>query len=80
MGLIPFLAYRSDLPNRVASHYGISGKPDGSMTPEQCFIVIGGLMVLGLGGCVAAPGCSSPRLSTNEGSSDGRMPRSPLGR
>ena len=53
MGLIPFLAYRSDLPNRVASHYGISGRPDGSMTPEQFFIVIGGLMVLGLGGCVA---------------------------
>ena len=50
MGLIPFLAYRSDLPNRVASHYGISGRPDGSTTPEQFFIVIGALMVLGLGG------------------------------
>ncbi len=53
MGLIPFQAYRSDLPNRVASHYGISGKADGSMTPEQFFIVIGALMVLGLGGCLA---------------------------
>ena len=30
MGLIPFLVYRSDLPDRVASHYGISGRPDAS--------------------------------------------------
>ena len=53
MGLIPFLAYRSDLPDRVASHYGISGRPDGSMTPDQFVIVIGALMALGLGACVA---------------------------
>ena len=53
MGLGPYLAYRSDLPNRVASHYGISGRADGSMTAEQFLIVIGALMVLGLGGCVA---------------------------
>ncbi len=53
LGLIPFLAYRSELPSRVASHYGISGRPDGSMTPELFFIVIGALMALGLGGCVA---------------------------
>ncbi len=53
MGLGPYLAYRSDLPDRVASHYGISGRPDGSMTPELFFIVIGALMVLGLGACVA---------------------------
>ena len=53
MGLVPFLVYRSDLPDRVASHYGISGRPDGSMTLELFFIVIGALMVLGLGGCVA---------------------------
>ena len=53
LGLGPYLAYRSDLPDRVASHYGISGRPDGSMTPELFVIVIGALMALGLGGCVA---------------------------
>ena len=46
MGLGPYLAYRSDLPDRVASHYGISGRPDGSMTPELFFIVIGALVAL----------------------------------
>ena len=53
MGLGPYLAYRSDLPDRVASHYGISGRPDGSMTLDQFVIVIGALMALGLGACVA---------------------------
>ena len=53
MGLGPYLAYRSDLPERVASHYGISGRPDGSMTPQQFLIAVGALMVLGLGACAA---------------------------
>ncbi len=53
IGLGPYLAYRSDLPGRVASHYGISGRPDGSMTPEQFLIVIGAMMAIGLGACVA---------------------------
>ena len=53
LGLAPYLAYRSDLPDRVASHYGISGTPDGSMTPEQFLIVVGTLMVLGSGACVS---------------------------
>lgn len=53
MGLGPYLAYRSELPERVASHYGISGRPDGSMTPEQLLLVTGGLMAIGLGACVA---------------------------
>ena len=53
MGLGPYLAYRSDLPDRVASHYDSSGRPDSSMTPEQFLIVMGALMVLGLGACVA---------------------------
>ena len=53
VGLGPYLAYRSDLPERVASHYGISGRPDGSMTPQQLLVVVGMLMVLGLGACAA---------------------------
>ena len=53
LGLGPYLAYRSDLPERVASHYGISGRPDTSMTPEQFRIVVGALMVLGSGACAA---------------------------
>ena len=53
LGLGPYLAYRSELPERVASHFGISGRPDGSMTPQQFLIVVGVLMVLGLGMCVA---------------------------
>ena len=53
MGLGPYLAYRSDLPDRVASHFGISGRPDGSMTPQQFLLVVGMLMVLGLGVCLA---------------------------
>lgn len=52
-GLGPYLAYRSDLPDRVASHFGISGRADDSMTPELFLIVIGALMVIGLGMCMA---------------------------
>ena len=52
-GLGPFLAYRSELPDRVASHFDITGAPDGSMTPEMLLLVTGCLMAVGLGGCVA---------------------------
>lgn len=52
-GLGPYLAYRSDLPERVASHYGISGRPDGSMTPEMFLIAVGTLVVLGSAMCAA---------------------------
>lgn len=52
-GLGPYLAYRSDLPDRVASHFGVSGRPDGSMTPQQFLLVVGVLMVVGLGACMA---------------------------
>ena len=52
-GLGPYLAYQSDLPDRVASHFGVSGRPDGSMTPQQFLLVVGVLMVLGLGACMA---------------------------
>ncbi len=52
MGLGPYLAYRSELPDRVASHFGISGRPDASMTSERFLLVFGALMALGLGACV----------------------------
>ena len=51
-GLGPFLAYRSELPERVASHFDISGAADGSMTPGMLLVVTGCLMAVGLGACV----------------------------
>lgn len=51
LGLGLYLAYRSELPERVATHYGIAGRPDGSMTSEQFLIAVGVLMVLGWGAC-----------------------------
>ena len=53
LGLAPYLAYRSDLPDRVASHYSIVGRPDGSMTIGQFLIVVGALMVLGWVACAS---------------------------
>lgn len=52
-GVGPYLAYRSQLPDRVASHFSLSGVPDDSMTPDMFLVVMGGLMVLALGACVA---------------------------
>nr|MDE0501427.1 DUF1648 domain-containing protein [bacterium] len=52
IGLVPYRAYRSDLPDRIASHFGVSGRADGSMTPEVFLMIFGALMVVGLGGCV----------------------------
>lgn len=52
VGLGPYLAYRSDLPDRVATHFDGSGTPDGSMTPEQFLMIVGGLMAIGLGACM----------------------------
>ncbi len=52
IGLVPYLAYRSDLPDRIASHFGFSGRADGSMAPEVFLAVFGGLMAVGLAGCV----------------------------
>ncbi len=53
LGLGPYLAYRSDLPDRVASHYSIVGGADGSMTTGQFLIFVGTLMVLGWVMCAA---------------------------
>ena len=52
IGLVPYLAYRSDLPDRIASHFGISGRADGSMTPVVFLVVCGAMMAFGLGACV----------------------------
>ena len=38
-GLVPYVLYRSELPDRVASHFNASSTPDGSMTPSQFAIV-----------------------------------------
>ena len=51
LGLATYLAYRSELPERVATHYGIAGRPDGSMTTEQFLIAVGVLMLIGWGAC-----------------------------
>lgn len=52
-GLGPYLAHRSELPDRVASHFDVTGRPDGSMTPEAFLLVVGGLMAVGLAACIA---------------------------
>ncbi|MDE0600189.1 MAG: DUF1648 domain-containing protein [bacterium] len=52
IGLVPYRAYRSDLPDRIASHFGVSGRADGSMTPEVFLVIVGALMAIGLGACV----------------------------
>jgi len=52
IGFGPFFAYRSELPNRLASHFDGAGVPDGSMSPMQFALVTGALMVLGLVVCI----------------------------
>lgn len=46
---IPFLLLRSELPNRVASHYDGAGRPDNSMTVGAFLVVTSLLVVVGLG-------------------------------
>lgn len=54
-GFGPWLAYRSELPDQVASHWsGFSGPPDGSMTPRQFLVVAGIMAVVGVALCVGA--------------------------
>lgn len=52
-GFGPFLAYSSELPNQMASHYNLSGIPDKSMSPTQFLMVSGLMMVLGVTPCIA---------------------------
>ena len=70
LGLGPLLAYRSDLPGRVAVHYGVSGRADGSMATDQFLVVMAAAMTVGLGACVAIaltrrklPPMSAPSVS-----------------
>ena len=51
-GLGLYLAYWYDLRDRLARHCGCYGRADATMTP-QFFLVVGVLMLLGLGTCVA---------------------------
>lgn len=53
VGYGPLLAYRSDLPDRVASHYDASGTPDGSMTLGSFVGVTSVLIAVGVICCVA---------------------------
>lgn len=44
--MLPFLLYWSDLPNPMATHWGPSGTPDGSMPPALLLVGVAGLFVL----------------------------------
>ncbi len=44
--MLPFLLYWSDLPNPMATHWGPSGTPDGSMPPALLLAGVAGIFVL----------------------------------
>lgn len=46
---IPFLLLRSELPDRVASHFDSAGRADDSMTIGAFLVVTGVMVVIGLG-------------------------------
>lgn len=50
VGLIPYLANHSELPDRVATHFDISGTPDGSMTTNAMLVIC--LAMWGVGSIV----------------------------
>ncbi len=50
--LVPYLMLRSELPDRVASHFDGSGTPDGSMTPGTLVAITLVLAGLGMSGCI----------------------------
>ncbi len=50
--VIPYLLARSELPDRVATHFDVSGTPDGSMTAGWLIVLTVALAGLGLAGCV----------------------------
>jgi len=53
-GFIPFLLFKSELPNPLASHFGASGVPDGSMSPLAFMGVTGVLFAAGAALCFGA--------------------------
>jgi len=53
VGLIPYLANRSELPSRVAAHFTTSGAADGSLSLTAMLIVTGVLWFVGSAICAA---------------------------
>ncbi len=49
---IPFLLLRSELPDRVASHYDSAGRADDSMTIGAFLVVTGVMVVFGISLCI----------------------------
>jgi len=52
VGYLPFLLFRSELPDPVASHFDASGQPDAAMPIRQFVLVNSVMMFLGLALCV----------------------------
>lgn len=52
-GFWPYLMYRTELPERLATHFDTSGTPDGSMSLAQLVIFTGAMMAIGFAPCVA---------------------------
>lgn len=52
VGFVPYLTYRSELSDRLASHFDGSGSPDGSMTVTGFVIATSVLMAIGSALCV----------------------------
>lgn len=44
--VVPYVLYRDELPDRVATHFDASGTPDGSMTSQGLLIFSGLLLVM----------------------------------
>ncbi len=52
VGFVPYLVFRSELPERLASHFDGSGTPDGSLTVTGFVIATSVLMAVGSALCV----------------------------
>lgn len=52
IAFVPFLAIRSELPDRVASHFDFSGTPDDSMTQSEFLLAVGLIIGIGVLTCV----------------------------
>lgn len=54
LGLVPWLLVRDDLPDRLASHFDLSGTPDQSMTVAGFLVATGALVAVGALLCIAS--------------------------
>ncbi|NNF65418.1 MAG: DUF1648 domain-containing protein [Acidimicrobiia bacterium] len=50
---LPYLIYRDDLPDRLATHFDGSGTPDGSMTPSMFVVTTSVLLGVGIVAMIA---------------------------